>query len=81
MRTDSLYVFNEMIKSEYPLIKDYIISSKGKKIVLEYYTTSCWGSNKDLEPLFERPCKFPLTSFEVKYSEKNSIFSITLNLK
>ena len=81
MKNDSLYIFNEMIESEYPRIKDYIISSKGKKVTLEYFTNSAWGANKDLEPLFEWPCKFPLNSFNVKYSEKDSIFSITLNLK
>lgn len=80
--SSSLRKFQELVETEFPLIKKHITVESSSKIVLEDYDgRTIFGCNPDIGVLFETPCKFPIKKFSVKYNEKDSFFNITLDLK
>lgn len=76
----SLEEFNSLVDKHYTSLRQYIVSSSDKKIILEDYENYAWGKNPDLSPLFEK-APLPIKNMEVSYNERHAMFQITLNLK
>jgi len=77
----SLQNFNSIIDTQYPELKKFIVYQKGKFITLEDWDGQfMFGANNNLSILFESPKKFFIKKASVKYNEKDSYFTINLEL-
>ncbi len=77
----NLEKFNLIIDTQYPELKKYIIHQKGKYITLEDWDGNfAFGSKNDLSVFFEHPNKFNIKKATVKFNEKDSYFTILLEL-
>lgn len=77
----SLEQFNDFVNNVYPSIKQYIINSSDKEVILEDHENYAWEKNPDLKGLFEEPMKAIIKNIEVIYREKEGLFLITIHLK
>ena len=82
MEPTSLEKFKWIVETQYPDIKKYIISENEQYVILEdHMGDSIIGSNKDISSLFDQPCPFPCKKVSVSHSEKNSCYTIKVELK
>ena len=78
----SLEQFKWVVETQYPKVKKYITSESESRIILEDpMGDSVFGSNKDLEPLFQKPSPFSFENISVSHKEKDSCFIINIKLK
>ncbi len=78
----SLELFKNIVNTQYPSIKKYIVSENEHHIVIEDPMGDfVIGSNKELCALFEDTNTFPIKKISVSYKEKDSVFIINIDLK
>lgn len=82
MKLTSLENFKNIVDTQYPEIKKYIISETEHHIVIEDPMGDLiFGSNKELSALFDYPCNFPIENISTRYKERDGCFIITIDLK
>lgn len=78
----SLEQFLDVIDTQYPQMKKYIVSESEHYVILEDHNGNCvFGSNKELTPLFEQSAVFPMKKVSTSYKERDGYFIINIELK
>ncbi len=81
MAKTSLEQFNSIIDTYYPDLKKFIVHQKGKHITLEDWDGNfMFGAKNNLSVFFEHPNKFNIRRASVKFNEKESYFTILIEL-
>lgn len=78
----SLEHFLDVVDTQYPQMKKYIVSESEHRVVLEDHNGDCvFGSNEELSPLFEKSSVFPMKKISTSYKERDGYFVINVELK
>jgi hypothetical protein len=78
----SLEQFLDVVDTQYPQMKKYIVSKSEYHVILEDHNGNCiFGSNKELNPLFEQSAVFPMKKVSASYKERDGYFVINIELK
>lgn len=78
----SLEKFQWIVETQYPEIKKYIQSENEYHVIIEdTMGDKIFGSNKDLEVLYNNPSIFPIKKISTSYKEKDCCFVVKIDLK
>jgi len=82
MEPTSLEQFKWIVETQYPEIKKYIVSEDEHHVTIEDpMGDMIFGSNEELKALFDVPCLFPIQKISTSYKERDSCFTIKIDLK